>query len=89
VKPQQNLNVVQPKLFKLLVKMIAASPLHGVVIKFLTMQMEPFRPSWRANCGTFLSATTMYAEQPHRSDDLASSIASRLSATASGYRAAI
>ena len=51
--------------FKLLVKMISASPIAGCPsFKFLTMQMQP-----SASCArmwTVLSATIMFADKPHR-----------------------
>ena len=51
--------------FKLLVKMISASPIAGCPsFKFLTMQMQP-----SASCArmwTVLSVTTMFADKPHR-----------------------
>src|SRR5467141_3063449 len=51
--------------FKLLVKMISASPIAGCPsFKFLTIQMQP-----SASCArmwTVLSVTTMFADKPHR-----------------------
>src|SRR6266852_1820796 len=50
--------------FKLLVKMISASPIAGCPsFKFFTMQMQP-----SASCArmwTVLSATIMFADKPH------------------------
>ena len=87
--------------FKLLVKMISASPIARCPsFKFLTMQMQP-SASWERDCGTVLSVTTMFADKPHRLngrmraailcfDDLASGYRTRGWATrAAGYRAAI
>src|SRR5882724_13530098 len=52
--------------FKLLVKMISASPIAGCPsFKFLTMQMQP-SASWARDCGPFYPRTIMFADKPHR-----------------------
>src|SRR5882724_2609715 len=52
--------------FKLLVKMISASPIARCPsFKFLTTQMQPFR-ILGAGLRTVLSVTTMFADKPHR-----------------------
>jgi hypothetical protein len=90
LKAATNLNVVQPKLFQALVKMIATSPIARCPsFKFLTMQMEP-SASWARNCGPFYPRPPCTQTSRTASDDLASSYRTRDWATrAAGYRAAI
>jgi hypothetical protein len=61
--------------FKLLVKMISASPIAGCPsFKFLTMQMQP-----SASCArmwTVLSATIIFADKPHRLNERTNELAS-------------
>src|SRR5467141_1737451 len=75
--------------FKLLVKMITASPIARYPsFKFLTMQMQP-PASWARNCGPFYPRPPCSQTSRTASDDLASSCRSRGWATrAAGYRAA-
>src|SRR5450631_2360426 len=60
--------------FKLLVKMISASPIAGCPsFKFLTMQMQP-----SASCArmwTVLSATIIFADKPHRLNERTNELA--------------
>jgi hypothetical protein len=76
--------------FKLLVKMITASPIARYPsFKFLTMQMQP-PASWARNCGPFYPRPPCSQTSRTASDDLASSCRTRGWATrAAGYRAAI
>src|SRR6267378_2729758 len=63
--------------FKLLVKMIAASPIARCPsFKFLTMQMEP-SASWARNCGPFYPRPPCTQTSRTASDDLASSYRTR------------
>src|SRR5205814_7096984 len=90
LKAATNLNFVQPKLFQLLVKMIAASPIARCPsLKLLMMQMEP-SASWARNCGPFYPRPPRTQTSRTASDDLASSYRTRDWATrAAGCRAAI
>ena len=90
LKAATNLNVVHRNCFKLLVKMITASPIARCPsFKFLTMQMQP-SASWARNCGPFYPRPPCSQTSRTASDDLASSCRTRgWAPRAAGYRAAI
>jgi len=94
LKAATNLNFVSRNGFKLLVKMISASPIAGCPsFKFLTMQMQPSASC--ARMSTVLSATIMFADKPHRLNERTSAqrfcvltSCLRLRHSRLGYRAA-
>ena len=88
LRPQQTSMLSNRNCFKLLVKMITASPIARCPsFKFLTMQPPA---SWARNCGPFYPRPPCSQTSRTASDDLASSCRTRDWATrAAGYRAAI